>query len=94
MTREEFRKRIDAIKKEADERAMELCRAYAYAHNDVQIGDMISDHKSTIRVERIGMCVGFGGIPEMRYCGPEYTKSGAPRKDGRFDWIYQSNIKK
>ena len=93
MTPQEFYEKRNAIKREARERDDELCKAYAYAHNPVKVGDVISDHLTTIRVERMGVYIGFGSV-EMRYLGPELTKAGVPRKDGREACIYQSNIKR
>jgi len=92
MTKEEFYKKRKAIQQEADERELELCKAYAYANNTVKVGDIISDHLTTIRVDGMGVYVGPGSVG-MRYLGPELTKAGTPRKDGRKACIYQSNIK-
>lgn len=92
MTKEELDKKRKAIRQEADERELELYKAYAYANNTVNVGDIISDHLTTIRVEGMGVYIGFGSV-EMRYLGPELTKAGGPRKDGRKACVYQSNVK-
>ncbi len=93
MTLEELLTRILAIDQEAKKRKEELYRAYAYANNTVKVGDIISDGVSCICVKTMGVYVNFYGSVQMRYNGPELTKGGTPRKDGRESWVYQENIK-
>ena len=93
MKQEELLKRCAAIDQEAQKRKEELYRAYAYANNTVKVGDIISDGVSCIRVKTMGVYVNFYGSAQMRYFGPELTKVGTPRKDGRESWVYQENIK-
>lgn len=93
MTKEELLTRVLAIDQEAKKRREELYRAYAYANNTVKIGDIISDRETCICVKKMGVYVDIYGSAQMRYFGPELTKAGTPRKDGRESWVYQENIK-
>ena len=90
MNAKELKERIAAIEAEARERKAELCRAYAYAHNAVKVGDKITDKRGlSIIVEKMGCYIGFG-VPEMQYFGPELKKDGTPRKDGMKSTVFQS----
>ena len=78
MTAKELQEKCMALQRECNEKQMELRKQYAIEHNPVKVGDIVSDHHHTIRVEKMGI-YGYP-IPIMRYQGTELTKQGVPKK--------------
>lgn len=67
-----------ALQRECNDKQMELRKQYAIEHNPVKVGDIVTDHYHTIRVEEMNL---YGRpIPFMRYQGTELTKQGVPKK--------------
>ena len=67
-----------ALQRECNDKQTELRKQYAIEHNHVKVGDIVTDHYHTIRVEKMSI---YGHpIPYMRYQGTELTKQGAPKK--------------
>ena len=67
-----------ALQRECNDKQFELRKQYAIEHNPVKVGDIVTDHYHTIRVERMSL---YGSpIPYMRYSGTELTKQGVPKK--------------
>ena len=78
MTAKELQEKCMALQRECNEKQMELRKQYAIEHNPVKVGDIVTDHHHTIRVEKMGS---YGcPIPIMRYIGTELTKQGVPKK--------------
>lgn len=78
MTAKELQEKCIALQQECDNKKMELRRQYAFEHNPVKVGDIVTDHYHTIRVEKMSF---YGHpIPFMRYQGTELTKQGVPKK--------------
>jgi hypothetical protein len=64
---------------------------YAFSNNPYKIGDFITDHVGTIKIEKIKFSVYFGGS-ECVYIGTQYNKDGKVSKKQDRNTIYQSNI--
>lgn len=78
MTAKELREKCMALQRECNDKQMELRKQYAIEHNPVKVGDIVTDHYHTIRVEKIGI---YGcPVPYMVYHGTELTKQGIPKK--------------
>lgn len=78
MTSEELQEKCMALQRECNDKQMELRKQYAIEHNPVKVGDIVTDHYHTIRVEKISM---YGHpVPYMKYTGIELTKQGEPKK--------------
>lgn len=78
MTVEELQEKCMALQRECNDQQMELRKQYATEHNPVKVGDIVTDHYHTIRVEEMSM---YGHpVPFMRYIGTELTKQGVPKK--------------
>ena len=78
MTAKELQEKCMALQRECNDKQMELRKQYAIEHNPVKVGDIVTDHYHTIRVERMSL---YGSpIPYMRYSGTELTKQGVPKK--------------
>ena len=78
MTAKELQEKCMALQRECNVKQMELRKQYAIEHNPVKVGDIVTDHYHTIRVEK--MSVYGHPIPFMRYIGTELTKQGVPKK--------------
>jgi len=78
MTYPELRDKCIELQRDCTEKQNELRRQYAAEHNPVKVGDIITDHYHTIRVENMSM---YGHpVPYVRYTGIELTKQGEPKK--------------
>ena len=93
MTAKELQEKCMALQRECNVKQMELSKQYAIEHNPVKVGDIVTDHYHTIRVEK--MSVYGHPIPFMRYIGTELTKQGVPKKRQPVPGnpAYQNNVK-
>ena len=78
MTLKELQEKCMALQRECNDKQMELRKQYAIEHNPVKVGDIVTDHYHTIRVEKMSM-YGYP-VPCMVYRGTELTKQGVPKK--------------
>lgn len=92
MTPEELTKQCLELQKECNDKQMALRIQFAQEHNPVKVGDIVTDHYHTIRVEN--MSVYGHPIPYMRYTGIAMTKKGVPakRQPCPREPVFQSNI--
>ena len=78
MTAKELQEKCMALQRECNDKQFDLRKQYAIEHNPVKVGDIVTDHYHTIRVEKISL---YGHpIPFMRYRDTELTKQGVPKK--------------
>ena len=78
MTSEELQEKCKALQRECDDKQSQLRKQYAIEHSPVKVGDIVTDHYHTIRVENMSI---YGHqIPYMRYTGIAMTKKGVPAK--------------
>lgn len=78
MTAKELQEKCMALQQECNDKQSEIRKQYAIEHNPVKVGDIVTDHYHTIRVEKIGI---YGcPVPYMVYHGTELTKQGIPKK--------------
>jgi hypothetical protein len=81
MNKEEYLKAEKAIKEEFEGKRKQLAREFASSNNPVKIGDIITDHYKTIRVEKLLWGHNFGTpFSCMFYRGTRLTKNGQPAK--------------
>lgn len=81
MNKEEYLKAKNALEEECEIKKKNLAREFAYSNNPVKIGDIITDHYKTIRVEKFLYGRNFGyTFPCMFYYGTRLTKKGEPAK--------------
>ena len=80
MTAKELSEKMIAIQNESNAKQFLLLNQYATEHNPVKIGDVITDHFHTIRVEKMCISTKWTSVPIMRYRGTELTKQGLPKK--------------
>lgn len=78
MTLEELRKSCNSLREECIKKELEMRHQYASERNPVKVGDIVTDHYHTIKVEK--MSIGGISIPYMVYYGTELRKNGVPKK--------------
>ena len=85
---------LKKIEAECEEKKKSSIIAYCDANNPYDIGDIISDHLSTIKIDKIKYTRGMLRLdPECIYYGEKLRKSDMkPFKNGDRECIYQSNI--
>lgn len=97
MTFTELKKKANILKNEYLTQIRELRKEYAIEHNPIKVGDIITDHYHTIKVESMVAFVEShyynNDIPYIRYKGVELTKKGVPKKRQQDNIMAQPNIK-
>jgi hypothetical protein len=94
MTKDEYKSKFDEINNDCQLKLKSLAKEYAISNNPYKIGDVVTDHMGSIKIEQIQFTLGGGKyIPECAYTGIELTKKGEPNKRGTKRRIYQSSIK-
>ena len=95
MNKEEYLNAKKALEAELLKKKKQLAREFAYSNNDVKIGDVITDHYKTIRVEKLLWGYDFGShMPCMFYRGTRLTKNGQPAKrEAEDNRVAQTDIK-
>jgi hypothetical protein len=96
MTIEEYNAGIKSINERAELTKKQLIREYALSNNPYKIGDIIRDHASIIKIDKIQVYLSYNE-PCCVYSGPELKKDGTsklPKKNGETirTSIYQPNI--
>ena len=94
MTEQDFDAEIIRIESEAKIQKNKLYIKYAESNRTNNVGDIITDHLCTIKVEKF--VVRFPGLsryPSIVYSGIKLKKDLTPYKNGDWDTIWQSNIK-
>lgn len=95
MTQEQYLLQKQALQEDFDRRVRMLNQEHAFSNNPYKIGDVVTDHQDTIRIEKITWCFTFGQkFPECKYYGPTLKKDLTPTLNGNRRDVYQSNIKK
>ena len=69
-----------------------LNREFALANNPHEVGDIITDHISGLKIAKISVGLTLAGYSECIYSGTELTKSLTPRKRQSGRGISQHNI--
>ena len=94
MDIEVYKKRQQELSYQYEKNKRWLSLEFAQSHSSINIGDFVTDHIGTIKVESFGLNTGYGrsDLPSMVYKGTEYTKAGKPRKDGSIRSVYQTNL--
>lgn len=95
MTEQEYREALHEIKVKAENERRILERAFATEHSPVLVGDYISDHCDTIRVEGWGIShreYEYNSLPCLVYRGKTCKKDGTPRKHPKKCSVEQRNL--
>lgn len=93
MKVEDYRKGLKIIEAEYKKQKDDLAKTYALANNNINIGDVITDHIGSIKVESIKVEISsFYETPRCVYFGPELRKDKSPKKNGAKRNVWQSNL--
>jgi hypothetical protein len=93
MNKLDFDKRMETIESGFEYQKKELYNEYAIANNPHDVGDIIRDSSSKIRISKIVPTMALSAYPECKYFGEKLRQSdNKPFKNKDYDWIYQSNI--
>lgn len=95
MTEQEYREALHEINVKAENERRMLAKAFAMEHSPVKVGDYISDHCNTIRVEGWFISIRsreFSSLSCLAYQGKTCKKDGTPRKTPKKCSVYQSNL--
>lgn len=82
MRYEEFVSKKESLEKEYKHKVNDLLIRYCHENNPVKVGDVVTDHYHTIKVESMEICYSSLGVgrPCMVYYGIELTKEGVTKK--------------
>jgi len=93
MTQYEYQLKLNQINKDYELKLKSLAKECALSNNPYKIGDVVTDHMGSIKIEQIQFTLGGGKyLPECAYTGIELTKKGEPNKRATKRRIYQSSI--
>lgn len=93
MELEEYKDLKQQLRDQCGKAERNLAYEYAQSHNSVKVGDFVTDHIGTIKVELMRLYFEYGsGIPALVYIGAEYTKAGKPFKSESKRSVYQNNL--
>lgn len=95
MKLEDYKNKVRSLKSQHKKELNKLAVRYAYLNSTVKIGDIVTDHIGSIRVQEIKVspCGFFNEDPSCVYCGVLYTKAGKPFKSGERRSVYQTHLK-
>lgn len=94
MNLDELKSGLNELEIQFKEAKNNLYIKYALANNPYKIGDIISDHNTTIRIShKPKIRVDIYGIPSCVYKGVQLNKDGSPSKRQKETIIFQTNIK-
>lgn len=92
MTDKEYNEELLKIEQTFKEGKKALASLYAAKNKKYSVGDIIKDHSSIIKVERImwGFSI-TSKFPQTCYRGTRLKKDLTPRKDDSIDTIWESD---
>lgn len=93
MTKEEYIKERAILENKNNISLRKLGSKFAIENNSVNIGDIINDHMSTIKVDKIQVINAISN-PLLVYTGIKLKKNLNPFKSGEKTSIYQCNLKR
>jgi hypothetical protein len=92
MTRDEYEKQKSALRKAHNEQLKELAEEFALENSIADIGDFVTDHYHTVKVENIRVSI-QGPVPGCVYYGTTWLKSlKSQTKKPEYDACYQCNV--
>ena len=95
MTKEEFNKRLNKLSEQFDKDKESLYMQYAKENCNIEIGDIVTDHFQTIKVEKMTYYYDcMRQMPVMIFYGTNYKKDGtiSKRQQPTQVPVYQTNV--
>lgn len=94
MTKEELKKKIDELSRQFEKEKNKIYEQYLDEKYGIKIGDIVTDHAHTIKVESIDYFYDcFLGGPTAKLKGPDYKKDGTISKRQTNTPVYLQNVK-
>lgn len=93
MNMQDLKNSLQYIENLCKTEKVQTIKAYCDANNPYKIGDTFTDHRCTIRIEKIQYHCSEAN-PCCIYEGVILRKDGTPRKDGKKESCFQSNERK
>ena len=93
MTNTEYDSKLEKLRLEFEQNKRSLAIEYATSNNPYKVGDVISDHYKTIRIEKWKISL-YSRYPSLVYTGVLLKKDGTPAKKQDDRTVWQSNINK
>ncbi len=95
ITQQEWEQEQASLIRDFERKKAALIERIALTNNELNIGDTVTDHIGSIRIEKIRPANTYGStMPICIYYGPELRKDGTPKLNGAKRDLYQSNISK
>lgn len=93
MEFEDYKLKLQELEKEFSIKKENLKKQYAFENNPYKIGDIVTDHIGSIKIESIVPTIPFlSNEPSCYYEGIELKKDLTPKKKGDKRMVYQGNI--
>jgi len=92
MTLEEYRKSVEEINQETDKKKLFIEREFAFSNSNVEVGDVVTDHVGSVKVENIKFTRHGLHVPYCVYYGVILNKTGKPNKKGETRAVHHINI--
>lgn len=89
----ELKLKLAEIEKEAEKQKRNAIQEYCLSNNLVKVGDVVTDHYHSIKVERIGFHYGYYDDYCCIYHGVELRKDGKPKRRNASTAAHQSDVK-
>jgi len=96
MNEQEYISKVEIIEANAKKEHKLLAIAYAKDNSDIVIGDVVTDHIGSVRVEKIAYENSYLNgrmLPQCVYFGIRLTQKGDEFKNGKTRWVHQYNLK-
>jgi hypothetical protein len=89
----EYKDSVKSLEEKLEWDKTELMKQFVRENNPYKVGDIITDHIGSLKIEKMGYAWGFSGsMPCATYFGLEINKDGTPNKKGKQRTAHQSNI--
>ncbi|MDP8268314.1 MAG: hypothetical protein P9L97_06245 [Candidatus Tenebribacter davisii] len=93
MNKAEYLDKKNLLNRKHQEENSFLAKQFVLTNAKAKIGEFVTDHTGTVKVERITATMGFAkDFPEGCYYGTCYTKAGKPFKSNEKRSVYGGNI--
>lgn len=96
MTKEELKKKLTKAAEKFEEEKQAILKQCAEENCDIKIGDIVTDHFQTIKVEKMTYYYDYvRQMPEMIFYGANCKKDGtiSKRQKPTQAPVYQTNVK-
>lgn len=92
MTNREFKEKKKALWDSHRKEHEKLDMEFVLTHENITIGDLITDREGTIKVEKIETVCGITTLPLGIYYGACYTAKGVSFKNGAKRSVLGANV--